>query len=165
MIDPEVRRAEPADADQLRHLESVARSALVDQRGGLRWLATNPERGASWEAVIATSSVFVAHIDGLVVGYLVASRRGDVLEVDEVFVLEEARELGFGDELLAAALADGRAGGMRLLEAQALPGDRNTKNLYERGGHQGPAHHGVDRALKLLRSKVSVRSRWVSASR
>ena len=67
-------------------------------------------------------------------GYLVATRRGDVLEVDEVFVLEEARELGFGDELLAAALADGRASGMRLLEAEALPGDRNTKNLYERAG-------------------------------
>jgi GNAT superfamily N-acetyltransferase len=134
MIDPEVRRAEPADADQLRFLESVARRALVDQRGGQRWLATNPERGTSWEGVIASSSVFVAYIDAVVVGYLVATRRGDVLEVDEVFVLEEARELGFGDELLAAALADGRASGMRLLEAEALPGDRNTKNLYERAG-------------------------------
>ena len=134
MIDPDVRCAQPADADQLRWLESVARDALVDQRGGQRWLATHPERGASWEAVIASSTVFVAHIDAVVVGYLVASRHGEVLQVDDVFVLDEARELGFGDELLAAAIADGRASGMRLLEAHALPGDRNTKNLYERAG-------------------------------
>jgi len=134
MIDPDVRSADPADADQLRFLESVARSALVDLRGGQRWLATNPERGASWQAVIASSSVFVAHIGAVVVGYLVASQHGDVLKVEEVFVLDEARELGFGDELLAAAIAEGRANGVRLLEAEALPGDRNTKNLYERAG-------------------------------
>lgn len=134
MIDPLVRRAEAADADQLRWLETLARAALVDQRGGQRWLATHAERGQAWAATIEPSDVFVAHIDEVIVGYLVASRRDDVLVIDDVFVHVEARQLGFGDAMLAAALASGRAAGLRLLEGESLPGDRNTKNLYERAG-------------------------------
>jgi len=134
MIDPLVRRAEAADADQLRWLEAIARAALVDQRGGLRWLATHPERGVAWAAVIDSIDVFVAHIDEVVVGYLVAAPRDDVLVVDDVFVHPGARQVGFGDELLAAALISGRSAGLRLLEGESLPGDRDTKNLYERAG-------------------------------
>ena len=54
--------------------------------------------------------------------------------VDQVFVTPEARGLGFGDALLAAGLAHARAVGARLFEGEALPGDRETKNLYERAG-------------------------------
>ncbi len=32
------------------------------------------------------------------------------------------------------AIEAGRRAGMRLLEGEALPGDRDTKNLYERAG-------------------------------
>lgn len=132
MIDPLVRRARTDDADQLRHLESVARSFLVDQRGGRRWLDTHAERGLEWPAAIRSQHVFVAEIDEVIVGYLVATTVDDVLVVDEVFVLEEARQLGFGDALLAEAISAGREAGLRLLEGEALPGDRDTKNLYER---------------------------------
>jgi GNAT superfamily N-acetyltransferase len=134
MIDPRVRRAEATDFEQLLWLEGIARRALIDQRGGARWLETHDERGASWPTVIEAADVFVATVDDVIVGYLVASRRDDLLEINEVFVHEQARELGFGDELLAAAIVGGRAVGMRLLEGEALPGDRNTKNLYERAG-------------------------------
>jgi GNAT superfamily N-acetyltransferase len=134
MIDPLVRRAEAADGDQLRWLEDLARTMLVDRRGGLRWLATHGERGEQWAAVIESCDVFVAHIDGVIVGYLATSRRDDVLVIDDVFVHVEARELGFGDAMLEAALAVGRQAGLRLLEGEALPGDRDTKNLYERAG-------------------------------
>jgi hypothetical protein len=51
-----------------------------------------------------------------------------------VWVEPDARELGFGDEMLAAAMAWGRDGGAELVEGHALPGDRNLKNLYERAG-------------------------------
>lgn len=132
MIDPLVRRAAPADAEQLRQLESGARDLLVDQRGGRRWLDTHPERGETWPSTITSAHVFVGEIDDVIVGYLVASVIGDVMVVDEVFVLVEARELGFGDALLAEAIAAGRQAGLRLLEGEALPGDRDTKNLYER---------------------------------
>ena len=78
--------------------------------------------------------MFVALIDEVIVGYLVGSVHDDVFAIDEVFVHEQAREVGFGDELLAAAVASGRAAGLRLLEGEALPGDRDTKNLFERAG-------------------------------
>ena len=54
--------------------------------------------------------------------------------VRQVYVEPEARELGFGDELLATALDIARARGCTALQATALPGDRLTKNLYERAG-------------------------------
>ena len=38
MIDPTVRRASTGDVGPLRALEAEARAALVDTRGGNRWL-------------------------------------------------------------------------------------------------------------------------------
>ncbi|MGK0332191.1 MAG: GNAT superfamily N-acetyltransferase [Minisyncoccia bacterium] len=57
-----------------------------------------------------------------------------IIRVDQVWVTPEARELGFGDALLAAAIAGARERGAVAVEGQALPGDRHTKNLYERAG-------------------------------
>ena len=57
-----------------------------------------------------------------------------VARIDQVFVDADARELGFGDALVAAAMAWGREVGAELVEAETLPGDRNLKNLYERAG-------------------------------
>jgi ribosomal protein S18 acetylase RimI-like enzyme len=51
-----------------------------------------------------------------------------------VFVRVEARELGFGDELLAEAVETTRQAGGAVIESFALPGDSDTKNLYERAG-------------------------------
>ncbi len=57
-----------------------------------------------------------------------------VARIDQVFVDADARELGFGDALVAAAMDWGREVGAELIEAETLPGDRNLKNLYERAG-------------------------------
>ncbi len=134
MIDPTVRAGAAADLDQLVELEREARRAVVGQRGGDRWLATHDERGARWAAAVADDSVLVAHMDDVVVGYLVLEMGGTIAKVDEVWVTPAARELGFGDELLAAAVAAARRSGARVLEGETLPGDRETKNLYERAG-------------------------------
>jgi len=149
MIDPLVRPARSGDEAALAELEREARAALVDQRGGGRWLVAHPEIAERWRELVEQGSsqgrtngrfsVFVAHIDDVVVGYLVAhddvEPDGDTLvRVDQVWVTPEARELGFGDELLAAAIEAGRAAGAVAVEGQALPGDRHTKNLYERAG-------------------------------
>jgi GNAT superfamily N-acetyltransferase len=134
VIDPTVRPATAADAAQLDLLEREARDALVDQRGGARWLDTHPARVGAWGDALAEGAVHVAHIDDVVVGYLVARYEGQIVRVVDVYVTPEARELGFGDGLLAAAIAAGRAAGCELVEGEALPGDRNTKNLYERAG-------------------------------
>ncbi len=69
--------------------------------------------------------------------FLVADCLADpmpVVRVDQVYVTPDARELGFGDALVAAAIDWGRQVGAVLIEAETLPGDRDLKNLYERAG-------------------------------
>ncbi len=79
--------------------------------------------------------VWVAVIDAVVVGYLVAELGDDlILRIDQVWVTPEARELGFGDGLLAAAIESARKLGGVAVQGESLPGDRQTKNLYERAG-------------------------------
>jgi GNAT superfamily N-acetyltransferase len=132
VIDPHVRAATRDDIGQLESLEAEMRASLRDQRGGARWLDTHTER--AWATAFAGDDVAVAHIDAVVVGYLVASIDGAILRVDEVYVTPQARELGFGDALIEFAIERGTSAGCTLIEAEALPGDRDTKNLYERAG-------------------------------
>lgn len=138
MLDPTVRLAVPADhADiaQLELLEAEARAALDGQRGGERWLIEHPEVTPGWAARCATADVWVAHIGDVVVGYLVAMLGDDhIVRIDQVWVTPEARELGFGDGMLDAAITAAVERGAVAVEGQALPGDRHTKNLYERAG-------------------------------
>jgi len=139
MIDPTVRPAGAGDAGPLSVLEAESRAALVDTRGGNRWLEEHPPIGPGWPDAIAARRVFVAVLDvgddhPLDVGYLLLDVDGSLARVDQVYVTPEARELGFGDALLEAATAAAVAAGAEVLEGQSLPGDRETKNLYERAG-------------------------------
>jgi GNAT superfamily N-acetyltransferase len=137
MIDPVVRSGGPGDEPALATLEAEARGSLLDARGGSRWLDEHPEIGDAWDSAMTQRAVFVAEIEGrppVTVGYLVLDLVDDVAVVDQVYVTPEARELGFGDALLEAATSHAVTRGARLLEGQALPGDRHTKNLYERAG-------------------------------
>ncbi len=69
------------------------------------------------------------------IAYIVADLADDgIVRIDQVWVTPEARELGFGDALLATAIAGAKQNGAVAVEGQALPGDRHTKNLYERAG-------------------------------
>ncbi len=131
MIDATVRPATGDDVVAIASLEELSRSALADQRGGARWLETHPPHGGRGGPA---DLAWVATIDEVVIGYLVCEHVDDIVRIRDVFVHPEARELGFGDALLAAAVAAGRERGARLLEGEALPGDRDTKNLYERAG-------------------------------
>jgi GNAT superfamily N-acetyltransferase len=142
VIDPHVRRAEPGDVEVLSELETAARTGLVDVRGGARWLDAHSQIAPNWATAIGERTVFVGTIsadDGsdVVVAFLVAECVADpmpVVRVDQVYVTSDARELGFGDALLAAAIDWGRQAGAVLIEAETLPGDRDLKNLYERAG-------------------------------
>lgn len=134
MVDPVVRAARQDDVDQLRSLEAEARAALRGQRGGDRWLETHPPRGAEWGSAVADGSVDVAVIGDVVVGYLVFRCNVPVASIDEVYVTPEARNVGFGDALIESATSRARGAGCTLIEGEALPGDRETKNLYERAG-------------------------------
>jgi GNAT superfamily N-acetyltransferase len=125
-----IRPLEPADAAEVAALESAARAALVEQRGGAAHLREVPVVG-DWSGVPTT---WVAVFDDLVVGYLQLVVADDTAAVHQVYVRPEARELGFGDWLLEAAVQHAREAGCTCIEGTALPGDRDTKNLYERAG-------------------------------
>ncbi|MDQ3469146.1 MAG: GNAT family N-acetyltransferase, partial [Actinomycetota bacterium] len=77
--------------------------------------------------------------------------------VDQVFVAVGARELGFGDALLAMATELARSRNVAVLEGHALPGDRQTKNLYERAG--------ITARLITVSTRLSVPSTAAPASR
>ena len=134
MVDPVVRLARQDDTEQLQALEDEARAGLVGRRGGDRWLETHARRGDLWRDAVASDAVAVAAIENVIVGYLVSHHAGGVAYIDDVYVTPDARELGFGDALVEAATIRGRSGGCTTIEAEALPGDRDTKNLYERAG-------------------------------
>jgi GNAT superfamily N-acetyltransferase len=125
-----VRPLEPGDAGQVAALEADARAALEGQRGGAAHLR-EVAAVVDWANVPTT---WVATFDDVVVGYLQLVVRADIAEVRQVYVHPEARELGFGDWMLEAALEHARAAGCAFIEGVALPGDRETKNLYERAG-------------------------------
>ncbi len=130
-----IRPAEIADADQLAELEAAARHHLIDQRGGAALLAEQPAVG-DWVPAIEDHArwIAVAELDGFVVGYLELALTGDLAFVRQVYVQPEARELGFGDGLIEATRQEALRHGCGALEGFALPGDRETKNLYERAG-------------------------------
>jgi GNAT superfamily N-acetyltransferase len=137
VIDPFVRDAAAGDRAELTALEAAARSAVAEQRGGVRWLDEHAPHGPAWTAIgdtTAGAAVLVALLDDVPVGYLVQVADGEVVRIVDVYVRPEAREVGFGDELLAAGVARARAAGAAWFEGAALPGDRETKNLYERAG-------------------------------
>ncbi len=126
----EVRRAHPHEREQVVALDAEARTALADQRGGPAWLAEHPPI-----AELDDAQLLVATIDGVVAGFLrLDLEAGDVARVERVYVTPQARGIGFGDELLEHAVELAREHGAVAIEGEALPGDRETKNLYERAG-------------------------------
>jgi len=130
-MDQVVRRATPTDISALDELEAEARHAVLSTRGGQRWCEVVPARTGRW--LEGNTVVFLAVLEHVPVGYLVL-RCGEVAEVESVWVTPGAREVGFGDWLLEAALNAAIDAGSRLLEGTALPGDRDLKNLFERAG-------------------------------
>lgn len=125
-----VRPLSSDDIDAVAALEADARLALRDQRGGAARLAELEP--ADWDDAVGRA--FVATIDDVVLGYLELRYRDAIADVAQVYVHPEAREVGLGDALLGAAIDAARAAGATTLEGTALPGDRETKNLYERAG-------------------------------
>ena len=130
-----IRRLTSDDVGEVARLEAEARSAMLSQRGGGAHLAEVPAVG-DWDTLVAdhNHAVWVALVDDVPVGYLELLIAGDVAELRQVYVHPQARGLGLGAELLSAAVEEGRERGCARLEGTALPGDRETKNLFERAG-------------------------------
>jgi ribosomal protein S18 acetylase RimI-like enzyme len=136
-VDELVRRAVVHDCPELERLEAVSRAAIEHVRGGaLRLQECAPI--ADWPALLTSPGavVLVGSLDDVVVGYLVMllSAVKDRGVITHVFVEEEARQLGLGDSMIEHAIEAVVDAGLVGIESTALPGDRDTKNLFERAG-------------------------------
>ena len=134
------RPATEKDVDVLALLENEARNSLTQFRGSDRLANEVPEIGNRWSEELNNDTVFVlaGGIDSVVMGYLIArtsEKAGNQLAtIEQVFVTHDARNLGVGDALVSTILTWARELKLHALDALALPGDRETKNLYERSG-------------------------------
>ncbi len=131
-----IREFSELDLAAVTDMDDAARSHLADQRGGEAWLAEHPPIGTVLETQCRIS---VAVLADMVVGFCVTiddvdALRGRICRIERVYVDERAREIGCGDALLVHEMRHAISRGCDFIEADALPGDRDTKNLYERAG-------------------------------
>lgn len=140
-----VRAAVIEDVDELVRLEQEHRDALASGvRGGAEWLRDHATVGAAgWTHALhdASNHVIVAGLDGAVLGYAHASLRplpigtpNAIAQVHSISVADGAREVGLGEALVSELVNWATGRGATAIEAEALPGDRQTKNLFERVG-------------------------------
>jgi len=110
----------------------------------LKQLIASAHLGAAW----------VAEAEGGLAGYLIAvtvlslEHAGIMAEIDEFFVLPEARSQGVGARLLAAAEAALAARGCVRLQLQLATGNAAAREFYERRGYRArEGYRLLDRAL------------------
>jgi GNAT superfamily N-acetyltransferase len=138
------RPADPADLPGLCTLAAEARVPLAEQRGGPQHLLElrppEDDQAALAELLGSPTALVVAGTwEGHLVAYAVVERveRRDgtaVARVGELYVQPEARAVGVGEAVMDLAVAWATEQGCVAVEAVALPGDRLTKNFFERFG-------------------------------
>ena len=96
---------------------------------------------AGFQRLLETGGVraWVGDLDGATVGFAAArlvelSDDTSLAEIDALYVLPEARGVGLGEALMDEVLAWAAGAGAAAVDAVALPGDRVTKNFFERYG-------------------------------
>ena len=115
-----VRLSSGADREVLSDIESLAANEASRYRGSLDHL-----QPGAWA---------VAEIDGTVVGAVSFADREGIRTIGMIHVMASFRGIGAGDALVQWLLDDARGRGLSAIRASALPGDRQTKNLFERFG-------------------------------
>jgi len=144
--EPVVRRADPTDRDELVRLATRALTHLDGQRGGsvfrhaeARPDPVHPTIDADLSATASGAvHVLVGSLGAVPVGYAVSrmrpTRQGRTAVVEDLYVEPEARGVGVGRALMVARVDQARRDGCNGIEAEALPGDRATKNFFESFG-------------------------------
>lgn len=130
-----VRPATVDDLDECAALLARARDELAGRRGAAQLLAAGQVDVAAWWDAGPDCTLLVGEFEGATVG-LAAGRVGErgVGTVDCCYVRPEARRVGVGGALLEALVVWFEDAGCSEVDAAALPGDRDTKQLYESAG-------------------------------
>jgi len=142
-----VDAARPATADDVPAIAELAaelRAELTPMRGGHVWSRreARAEHGrVAYRALLddPNTLVIVGTIDGVVVGYGVCEvetlrDRSLIGTIPELFVTEQARAVGVGEQILDTLVSECRALGCAGIDTLALPGHRAAKNFFEGAG-------------------------------
>ena len=124
--------------------EQIAGFSALRVEVTLKQLLTEPQRGAGWVAECETG------LAGYLLAVLVLSfeHGGLMAEIDELFVLPEARSHGTGARLLAAAEAALTTAGCTRLQLQLGSGNSAARAFYERRGYRPrDGYRLLDKAL------------------
>lgn len=122
-----VRFAQQQDEVTIIALAHDAIAELHNHRGAPEFLRDVPDRTQD-------NLVVVVEHDGKVVAFASMNVINDVAVVERIYVTPLARELGAGATLIEFLSDHAKKQGCVRLESYALPGDRQTKNLFERAG-------------------------------
>ncbi len=138
------RRASIADLDDITRLARMGLDELTPMRGGDLWALTLGRREPvsptlREELTDPDRLVVVGCIDEVIVGY--GTVRPHVLAdgttlgvIDDIFTEEGARGVGVGEAMMDLLIAWCEERGCVGIDAVALPGNRATKNFFERYG-------------------------------
>ncbi len=129
-----VRACEIRDAQSIELLERQAVDEGQQYRGVQQILGEAPLIGADLSNVLSSGNQFVLIVDhqSQTQGFAHVVIDGEVATVRRIFIATQARNLGAGAKLLAAVRTEAKRRGCKQIDAIALPGDRLTKNLFER---------------------------------
>jgi GNAT superfamily N-acetyltransferase len=137
------RPAELNDLLELSQLLVEAATEMATQRGGEALLASfrrsqDPSETVELALADPNAMVWCGVWEGAVVGYSIAilskEEDSDIVSITDLYTTPEARDVGVGEVLLETAIAWAIGIGAVAIDAQALPGARESKNLYERLG-------------------------------
>jgi GNAT superfamily N-acetyltransferase len=142
-VEVSARGATEADLPALAMLVAEGLAAVAPQRGAELWLLeqapTLPVDVGVLRAIQAEGAAVAGCVGEVPVGVLLLDQRDlangrRIGRITFVFVHPDARGIGVGESMVDEALTWAAGAGCSGLDALALPGDRETKNLYERSG-------------------------------
>lgn len=140
--------ARRAEADDLTEVVALAREGQAElrvNRGGAIWSLREARREPIDDDLVEAlagepgRSLVVGLIDDVIVGFgamhLEPLHDHDVLAVvTDLYVVKEARGVGVGEAMMDHLIDQAREAGAVGIDSLALPGDRATKNFFERYG-------------------------------
>ena len=131
-----VRKAQSIDASAVSALEQQCVRESQSFRGSAELLTDAPFIGNDFDKVLGNTGrvVLVVESSGDLCGFADMEISDSVAMIRRVYISEAARELGAGATLIEELRIHAQASGCTRIDAYALPGDRLTKNLFERAG-------------------------------
>ncbi len=135
------RFAETADMAEFEYLHTSSRENISGRKGAEQWLEINSLKGEPdllFQKLVNDSNYLciLGLYDNHPFGFLIAEQtqlQGELsVDIREVFVDPEAREVGIGEVMMDFLLEWAQSASAATLTSRALPGDRELKNFFER---------------------------------